>query len=183
MRDAPCPHCGCLLWFGPAPAPDPTAYRRAVAACRRTPIEEREPVPFGRAERIQWAVLAIVSSIIVWLNDQVLIASFVWLCGVILFGQFVLPPIFRGVDDYINEHDRFWLGVVCGWALVGLPVGVFFGVLVPYVHDCGVSSLVGGIGGLFAGPILAALEGLMIASVVNGIVWLATGKSLAESAT
>jgi hypothetical protein len=155
--------------------------RALVPANRYASRDEPKRDSFGKSERIEWAVVAIASSILVWLNDQLVLTSSIWLFGIVVFGQFVLPPIFRSLHDYVNDHHRFWLAVVCGWGLVaGLPVGALLGVLIPYVNDCGISSLLGGTIGLLVGPICAAVQGLVIASIVNGIVWLATRKSLTQ---
>ena len=134
-------------------------------------------------EHVVWAVIAALSTIVVWLNDGLVITTGLWLLGIVAFGQLAPPLVFRRADDFVNRNENLYLGVIFGWGLVPGPVvGVIFGVLLPFIHDCGLSSFAGGVVGLIVGPCFAVLQGLTIVSIIDVAVWIATGTSLSRKA-
>ena len=191
-NDAPCPRCGHLLWFAEAstdlvvsvPAHDFGSVRRDMARpARRRTTPGYDEKPFCTFERVEWAVIAALSTMIVCLNDGLIFTTGLWLLGIVAFGQLALPLVFRRVHDFVNRNENLYLGVVVGWGLVPGPVvGVIFGVLLPFIFKCGLSSFTGGVVGLVAGPCFAIIQGVIIVSMVDLIVWILTGTSLSKQA-
>ena len=120
---------------------------------------------------------------VVWLNDGLVFTTGLWLLGNVAFGQLALPLVFRRADDFVNRNENLYLGVIFGWGLVPGPVvGVLFGVLLPFIYDCGLSSFAGGLVGLIVGPCFAVLQGLTIVFIIDVAMWIATGTSLSRKA-
>src|SRR4051812_13021312 len=69
QRDAPCPHCGCLLWFAETSAePMPLDFAELFPRRRRrAPSRESYGAPFTRCDRVTWAVVAALSTLVVLL--------------------------------------------------------------------------------------------------------------------
>jgi hypothetical protein len=122
-----------------------------------------------------------LSAVIVWFGDRSLIAALLWLLGALAFGQLSLPVIFRIASRHtlFLEDDHFYLAAAIGWALVPGPiVGMLLGVLLPSIHDLGISACAGGLVGLVVGPVFTALEGIVVVAFFSLVCWLFTGKSL-----
>jgi hypothetical protein len=190
-NDAPCPHCGHLLWFAsksanlvvPLSADDLTVRPHPARADRRKPIAKSEERPFATFERVVWAVIAALSTMVVWLNDGLVFTTGLWLLGIVAFGQIALPLVFRRAHNFVNHYENLYLGVIFGWGLVPGPlIGVFFGVLLPFIYDCGLSSFAGGLVGILIGPCFAVIQGLTIVSIIDVAVWITTGTSLSRRA-
>lgn len=191
-HDAPCPHCGHLLWFAdasddlvaPALAHGFATVRPHLA--RPSPpglTPECDDRPFSTIERVMWALIAAVSTMIVCSNDGLTVTTALWLLGIVTFGQVALPLTFRRAHDLVNRNENLYLGVVVGWGLVPGPVvGVIFGVLLPSIYDCGLTSFAGGLVGLIVGPCFAIVQGLVIVSIVDLTIWIVTGTSLSKQA-
>lgn len=183
MRDAPCPCCGHLLWFRKS-VMDKSPTRVATFAELEVDGEPasvdcsgvRSEIPVGRT---LWTGLTVLSSLAIGEADQSLLSAGVWLLSCAAFGQIAWPFLIRRAQESPAVKSSFAAGVACGWALVpGPPVGIVFGVILPWVYEWPISALVGAFVGLVVGPIVAAAEGL----VVGGFVWLVfrmvTGRSL-----
>jgi len=191
-HDAPCPQCGHLLWFGdasdelvaPALAHDFATVRPHLARLSPPrPTPEYDDRPFSTFERVMWALIAAVSTMIVCSNDGLIFTTALWLLGTVTFGQLALPLMFRRAHDLVNCNENLYLGVVVGWGLVPGPfIGVIFGVLLPLIYDCGLSSFAGGLVGLIVGPCFAIVQGLVIVSIVDLTMWIVTGTSLSKQA-
>ena len=181
-HDAPCPHCGHLLCFAGSSA-DSTADRaRPVRPRRRIPTHEHQDEPFTAFERAIWAALAIVSTLLVALNDGLVFTTALWLLGTVFLGQVALPWLFRRSRDLVAHVESFYRGVALCWALVPGPIlGVIFGVLMS-IGDSDLPSLTGGMIGLILGPTFAAAEGIVITSIIDLVTWIVTGKSLSKHA-
>lgn len=189
-RDAPCPHCGHLLWFNHlagdaivsglkreyADVHTLAASPELLAAAR---VHKEQP--FDTGDRVTWVLMTAVSTLIVCVNDGLILTTALWFLGIVAFGQFILPLVFRRTHDLELLDENFYLGVIMGWGLAPGPlVGVLFGVLLPWVYDCGLSSFEGGLIGLVAGPCFTIIEGLIIASIVDVITWVVSGTRLSK---
>jgi hypothetical protein len=179
-----------LLWFAdasadlvvPAPTHDSATVRPHLARpASRRPTSEYDDKPFDTFERVVWAVIAALSTMIVCLNDGLIFTTGLWLLGIVVFGQLALPLLFRRAHGFVNCNENLYLGVVVGWGLVPGPiVGVIFGVLLPFIYDCGLTSFSGGLVGLIVGPFFAVIEGLVLVAAVDLTVLIATGRSLSK---
>lgn len=147
-------------------------------ANRRKPITEHEEEPFAAFERVVWTLIAAFSTVVVWLSDGLVFIAGLWLLGIVAFGQLALPWIFRRAHDFVSRNDNLYVGVILGWGLVPGPlVGVLFGVLLPFIYDCGLGSFAGGLIGMIVGPCFAVFQGLTIVCIVDAAVWITTGTS------
>lgn len=132
---------------------------------------------FGTGDRIAWAMISLVSAMVVWLHDASALTALLWLWGILAFSQLALPAMYRSASSALGENNLL-CAVVCGWAFVGMPVGVILGVLIPWAQGWELSSVAGGLIGLVIGPMLAAVEGVVIALSVDLLAWLITGRRL-----
>lgn len=177
VADAPCPHCGHLLFFAASQAPGTgeTILRQRVLVREATAV--LDSAIFDTGDRITWATISVASAAVIWLHDASACAALLWLWGILAFSQLALPAMYRLAYSALDENCLL-SAVVFGWAFVGMPVGVSLGVLIPWVQDWGLSSVAGGLIGLVIGPVLAAVEGVVIAAAVDLLVWLITGRRL-----
>jgi hypothetical protein len=188
--DAPCPHCGYLLWFAVESVDgDQTASECEFAAeslqsarlARRVPSACSENEPFDRTDRKTWWLIAALTTLVVVLHDGLTVTTILWLPGISVFGQLVLPRLFRCTGEFLRHRENFYLGCVLGWGLVpGPAVGVVLGVLLPWVYESACTSFAGGLIGLLVGPCFAMIEGLVVATVFDLIFRAVTGKSLSK---
>src|SRR5260221_13168626 len=73
--DAPCPHCGHLLWFtGPAKFRAPALAHDLVSARRpqKTNAHDEER-RLSKSQRIVWVLIAAISTCIVGMNDGLIV--------------------------------------------------------------------------------------------------------------
>ncbi|HUG71579.1 MAG TPA: hypothetical protein VMM76_27800 [Pirellulaceae bacterium] len=128
-----------------------------------------------------WSIIAVASTLFVWVNDGFVFSAVLWLLVIVGYSQFVLPTVFRFVHRLLEQDDLLYFGVLCGWGLVAGPyVGVTFGILLPFINELGLSSFAGGVIGLVVGPLFAATEGLLLVGLIDLITWVVTGKGLAK---
>lgn len=177
VADAPCPHCGHLLFFAANQATGPKERMLRQRPPEREATAVLDSAIFRTGDRIAWAMISIVSAMVVWLHDDSVLVALLWLWSILAVSQFALPAMYRSASSALGDNGLL-CGVVCGWAFVGMPVGVTLGVLIPWAQDWDFSSVAGGLIGLVIGPVLAAVEGVVIAVAVDLLVWLITGRRL-----
>jgi hypothetical protein len=186
--DAPCPHCGSLMWFSttpkPALLPRNVALEIPVTYAYENRLDGLDPWPTSATKPIEWPdpmwlVLGAVSTLMVAWNDGLVLTTGLWLAVMLLYGQVISPWLHYQASYGFLRDVKFYLGVMLGWSIVAGPMAAAaLGPLIPYMTGVDFPSYVGGIIGLIIFPPFAAVEGVVIVGMVDLAVWLWSGKSL-----
>ncbi len=180
--DAPCPRCGCLLWFpsaSPAGLDGATEGGERCAATPAPPViaAERQAVSSDADLPVIWAVCGAVSALGIGLIDGSVAGAALWLAGSLAFAWLGVPRLVWLAKRVSAAHRCFWCEVVFGWGFVPGPVaGCFVGLLPPLLWGWPGTALQSCLLGFLLGPLFAAVEGLSIAGLLVGGIWLVNGK-------
>ena len=129
-----------------------------------------------------WAGIAVVTTMLVGLHDGWTWNTAAWALEVIVIGQTDLPAISRRLSGRLQRNPLpskplsvmlvTALNAMCGSAIVlGAPVGLCIGVVLPIVYRLNITSHLSGLLGLLIGPFVAAFYGLASVLIVCLMMW------------
>lgn len=171
------------MWFStPQKAPQPLKASRAVAvtlahANRLLDVHQRAQQVDSGEQRFKRGIFVIgaLSTLIVALNDGLVLTTGLWLVGMIVLGRSVFPFI-----EFLAQRVRnFYLAFAIGSSgcVVGLSTAVLFGPLHGMLTPGASSSFESGLFALAVFPPFTFSVGIILVGILDLASWLWTGQS------